>query len=158
MRGPLTRYLRDSVRLGFWDEDNMYGSVILVSSSGHCNVAFCLRPYQHPGSIFRNMLRKRIRIPRCVSLCALCFFNFILGMSGSEPGEMAPESSKVVVLPKFDMHIYTSELTSSELKAAVEEYCIPLDLHPRLPHPDMMMKRLPSRYIGVYIEQLEQGV
>ncbi|GJT44228.1 hypothetical protein Tco_0952943 [Tanacetum coccineum] len=42
-------------------------------------------------------------------------------MSGSEPGEMAPESSKAVVFPKFDMHIYTSELTSSELKTAVNE-------------------------------------
>ncbi|GJS23949.1 hypothetical protein Tco_0452581 [Tanacetum coccineum] len=141
MRGPLTRYLRDSVRLGFWDEDNLYGSVIPVSSSGHCNVAFCLRSYH---------------IPRCASFRALCFFNFILGMFGSEPGEMAPKSSKVVVLPKFDMHIYTFELTSAKLKAAVEEYCIPLDLHPRLPHPDMTMNRLPSRYIRIYIEQLEQ--
>ncbi|GJS27244.1 gypsy type transposase [Tanacetum coccineum] len=60
----------------------------------------------------------------------------LLGMSGSEPGEMAPESSKAVVLPKFDMHIYTSELTSEELKTAVNEYCIPMDLHPRLPPPD----------------------
>ncbi|GKB30356.1 hypothetical protein Tco_0869757 [Tanacetum coccineum] len=32
----------------------------------------------------------------------------------SEPGEMAPESLEAVVLPKFDMHIYTFELTSSE--------------------------------------------
>nr|GEW20568.1 hypothetical protein [Tanacetum cinerariifolium] len=78
-------------------------------------------------------------------------------MSGSEPGEMASESSRAVVLPKFDMHIYTSRLTSSKLKAAIEEYCIPLDLHPRLPHPGMMMNRLPSKYIGLYIEQLEQG-
>ncbi|GJV88763.1 hypothetical protein Tco_1532701 [Tanacetum coccineum] len=70
---------------------------------------------------------------------------------------MAPESSRAVVLPKFDMHIYTSDLTSSELKEAVEEYCIPPDLHPRLPHPDMTMNRLPSQYIGLYIEQLEQG-
>ncbi|GJT23750.1 hypothetical protein Tco_0893687 [Tanacetum coccineum] len=70
---------------------------------------------------------------------------------------MALKSSRVVVLPKFDMHIYTSDLTSSELKEVVEEYCIPLDLHPRLPHPDMTMNRLPSRYIGLYIEQLEQG-
>nr|GEV43640.1 putative reverse transcriptase domain-containing protein [Tanacetum cinerariifolium] len=77
-------------------------------------------------------------------------------MSGSEPGEMAPEGSKAVVLPKFDIHIYTSELTSLELKKVVEEYCIPLDLHPRLPHPDMTMNRLPSRYIGLFIEQLEQ--
>ncbi|GJY66929.1 hypothetical protein Tco_0469167 [Tanacetum coccineum] len=66
-------------------------------------------------------------------------------MFGSEPGEMALESSKAVVLPTFDMHIYTSELTSSKLKAAVEEYCIPLDLYPHLPHPDMTMNRLPSR-------------
>ncbi|GJV09474.1 hypothetical protein Tco_1347130 [Tanacetum coccineum] len=79
-------------------------------------------------------------------------------MSGSEPGEMAPEGSRAVVLPKFDMHIYTSKLTPSELKAAVSEYCIPLDLHPRLPHSGMTMNRLSSRYIGLYIEQLEQGL
>nr|GEV98425.1 hypothetical protein [Tanacetum cinerariifolium] len=54
-------------------------------------------------------------------------------MSGSEPGEMASKSSKVVVFPKFDMYIYTFELTSSELRKAVEEYDIPSDLHPRLP-------------------------
>ncbi|GJZ95846.1 hypothetical protein Tco_0668180 [Tanacetum coccineum] len=69
-------------------------------------------------------------------------------MSGSEPGEMAPESSKAVVLPKFDMHIHTSELTSAELKMAVEDYCIPLDLDPRLPPPDLTMKRLPSKAIS----------
>ncbi|GJS79360.1 hypothetical protein Tco_0729241 [Tanacetum coccineum] len=54
-------------------------------------------------------------------------------MSGSEPGEMAPESSQTVVMPKFDMHIYTSTLTAKELKEVVTEYCIPSDLHPRLP-------------------------
>ncbi|GKF58954.1 hypothetical protein Tco_0175740, partial [Tanacetum coccineum] len=69
------------------------------------------------------------------------------GMSGSEPGEMAPESSKAVVLPKFDMHIYTSELTSDELKTTINDYCIPMDLHPRLPPPVITMDRLPSRYI-----------
>ncbi|GJS97809.1 hypothetical protein Tco_0804777 [Tanacetum coccineum] len=69
------------------------------------------------------------------------------GMSGSEPGEMAPESSKAVVLPKFDMHIYTSELTLEELKTAINEYCIPIDLHPCLPPLGMTMNRLPSRVI-----------
>ncbi|GKE48949.1 hypothetical protein Tco_1480207 [Tanacetum coccineum] len=78
-------------------------------------------------------------------------------MSGSEPGEMAPESLKVVVFPKFDMHIYTPELTSSELGKAIEEYDIPLDLHPCIPPPGMTMNKLPSRYIGLYIEKLEQG-
>nr|GEV21107.1 hypothetical protein [Tanacetum cinerariifolium] len=54
-----------------------------------------------------------------------------------EPGKMAPESSRAVVVLKFDMHIYTFELTSTELKDAINEYCIPIDPHPRLPHPGM---------------------
>nr|GEX64667.1 hypothetical protein [Tanacetum cinerariifolium] len=37
-------------------------------------------------------------------------------MSGSEPVEMALVSSQDVVLPKFDMHIYTSILTTKGLK------------------------------------------
>nr|GEX34595.1 hypothetical protein CTI12_AA564490 [Tanacetum cinerariifolium] len=79
------------------------------------------------------------------------------GMSSSNPGGMALESSKAVVLPKFDMHIYTFELTSKELKNAITEYCIPMDLYPLPSHPGMTMDMLPSRYIGLYIEQLEQG-
>ncbi|GJQ96315.1 kinase-like domain-containing protein [Tanacetum coccineum] len=51
--------------------------------------------------------------------------SFTLGMSGSEPGEMAPKGSRAVVIPKFDMHIYTSKLTSTESKEAIDEYCIP---------------------------------
>ncbi|GJS86016.1 hypothetical protein Tco_0752557 [Tanacetum coccineum] len=60
------------------------------------------------------------------------------GMSISEPGEMAPERSKAVVLPKFDMHVITSDLTSDELKTTVDEYAIPEDLHPRLPPPESL--------------------
>ncbi|GKA52419.1 hypothetical protein Tco_0745734 [Tanacetum coccineum] len=78
-------------------------------------------------------------------------------MLGSVPGEMAPESSQVVVLPKFDKHIYTSELTAKELKEAVTEYCIPTDLHPCLPPSDLTMDKLPSRFIGIYMEKLEHG-
>nr|GEY48906.1 hypothetical protein [Tanacetum cinerariifolium] len=82
---------------------------------------------------------------------------FLLGMSESEPGEMAPKSSQVVVLLKFDMHVYTSILTTKELKEAITEYCIPTDLHPRLPPPDLTMNKLSSKYIGIFIEQLKQG-
>ncbi|GJY88914.1 hypothetical protein Tco_0503542, partial [Tanacetum coccineum] len=78
-------------------------------------------------------------------------------MSGSEPGEMALKSSQTVVLPKFDMHIYTSEVTSKELTETVTEYCIPADLHPRLSPPDLPIDKLPSRYIEIYMEQHEQG-
>nr|GEZ52848.1 hypothetical protein [Tanacetum cinerariifolium] len=78
-------------------------------------------------------------------------------MSGSGAGEMALTSSKAVVFPKFDMHVYTSELTSSELEAAAVDYLIPMDLHPRMPPLGMTMDKLLSRYIGLYVEQLEQG-
>ncbi|GJS55827.1 hypothetical protein Tco_0629189 [Tanacetum coccineum] len=74
-----------------------------------------------------------------------------------EPKEMAPESSQVVVISKFDMHIHTSTLTTKELKEAIMEYCIPTDLHPRLPSPELTMDNLPLNVIGIYIEQLEQG-
>ncbi|GJV58900.1 hypothetical protein Tco_1465000 [Tanacetum coccineum] len=70
---------------------------------------------------------------------------------------MAPESSQVVVISKFDMHIHTSTLTTKELKEAITEYCIPTDLHPRLPSPELTMDNLPPNVIGIYIEQLEQG-
>nr|GEU58840.1 hypothetical protein [Tanacetum cinerariifolium] len=69
----------------------------------------------------------------------------------SGAGEIAPTSSKAVVFPKFDMHVYTSELTSSELEAAVADYLIPLDLHPHLPPLGMTMDKLPS---WVHVSQL----
>ncbi|GJT35301.1 hypothetical protein Tco_0925720 [Tanacetum coccineum] len=62
-----------------------------------------------------------------------------------------------MVLPKFDMHIYTSILTAKELKEAIAEYCIPTDLHPHLPPPELTMNKLLPWYIGIYMEQLEQG-
>ncbi|GJY85765.1 hypothetical protein Tco_0499791, partial [Tanacetum coccineum] len=63
----------------------------------------------------------------CVSFYVLVHSFFIPlfgGMSGSEPDEMALESSRAMVLPKFDMHIYTSELTLSDIETVFEEYCI----------------------------------
>ncbi|GJS10881.1 RNA polymerase beta'' subunit [Tanacetum coccineum] len=61
-----------------------------------------------------------------------------------KPGEMALESSQAVVMPKFDMHIYTSTLTTKELKEADTEYCILAYLHPRLPPPTLTMDKLPA--------------
>ncbi|GJZ34672.1 hypothetical protein Tco_0580489 [Tanacetum coccineum] len=55
------------------------------------------------------------------------------------------------------MHIYNLILTFKELKYAVVEYCIPGDLHPRLLPSDLNMNKLPSKYVGLYIEKLEQG-
>nr|GEW71251.1 hypothetical protein [Tanacetum cinerariifolium] len=46
---------------------------------------------------------------------------------------------------------------AGELETAVADYLIPLDLHPRLPPLGMMTDKLPSRYIRLYVEQLEHG-
>ncbi|GKA35218.1 hypothetical protein Tco_0721709 [Tanacetum coccineum] len=77
-------------------------------------------------------------------------------MSGSEPGEMALESSRAMVMPKFDMHTYTSIFTTKDLKEAIMKYCIPTDLHPRLPPPGLTMDKLSPKYTRIYVEQLEQ--
>ncbi|GJY53696.1 hypothetical protein Tco_0445360, partial [Tanacetum coccineum] len=60
---------------------------------------------------------------------------------------MAPETFTAVVPAKFDMHVYRSELTSDELKKIVVEHCIPSDLRPCLPHPDMTMNKLSAKVI-----------
>ncbi|GKF01068.1 hypothetical protein Tco_0027991 [Tanacetum coccineum] len=73
-------------------------------------------------------------------------------MSGSEPREMAPKSLQVVVIPKFDVHIHTSTLTTKELKQAIKEFCIST-----VPSPDLTMDKLPLIVIGIYVEQLDQG-
>ncbi|GKC49581.1 hypothetical protein Tco_1072326 [Tanacetum coccineum] len=78
-------------------------------------------------------------------------------MSRSKPEEMAPERSKPVVISKFDMHIYTFTLTLKELNQAIKEFFILMDLHPRLPPPDLTMNKLPNDVIGIYVEQLDQG-
>nr|GEU52519.1 hypothetical protein [Tanacetum cinerariifolium] len=48
------------------------------------------------------------------------------------------------VIPKFDMHIYTSVLTANEVNSLVKEHAIPLDLHPCV-HPfTLAMNNLPG--------------
>ncbi|GKB30612.1 hypothetical protein Tco_0870013 [Tanacetum coccineum] len=76
-------------------------------------------------------------------------------MSGSEPGEMVSETLRVVVVPKFDMHIYTSTLTLKELNQVIETYGIPEDLRFLLPSPDLTMNKLLDDVVGIYVEQLE---
>nr|GEU63339.1 hypothetical protein [Tanacetum cinerariifolium] len=77
-------------------------------------------------------------------------------MPGSQPREMASESSQAVVILKFDMHIHTSTFTTKEFKQAITDYCIPTDLHPRLPSPELTMDKLLPSVIGIYLKQLEQ--
>nr|GEV10456.1 hypothetical protein [Tanacetum cinerariifolium] len=53
-----------------------------------------------------------------------------------------------VVVSKFDMHVYTSVLTSNEVKTLVVEYAIPLDLHPCVPPFGLTMNMLSADKIG----------
>ncbi|GKC05986.1 hypothetical protein Tco_0997596 [Tanacetum coccineum] len=58
---------------------------------------------------------------------------------------MSFESQTVgdAIVPKFDMYVHTSALTSDEVKNLVVEYAIPLDLHPCVPPSSLTMNRLP---------------
>ncbi|GJT09498.1 hypothetical protein Tco_0856540 [Tanacetum coccineum] len=60
-----------------------------------------------------------------------------------------------VVILKFDMHVYTSVLTSDEVKSLVVEYTIPSDLHPCGPPSGLTMNRLPIDKICIYDQYLE---
>ncbi|GJV62326.1 hypothetical protein Tco_1468426 [Tanacetum coccineum] len=59
------------------------------------------------------------------------------------------------IIPKFDMHVYTSVLTLDEVKNLVAKYAIPLDLHPCVPPTSLTMNRLPVDKIGIYDQYLE---
>ncbi|GKD45103.1 hypothetical protein Tco_1269748 [Tanacetum coccineum] len=172
--------------LGFWNEDNTcWAESLLVSPSGYvwhealCRLLGCTWALTATGSwalvgyitdtctvqsrwtagmmpLNRWVVSYSRDEERRIYLSPYLLSEHTHSMSGSEPGEMAPESSQAVVFPKFDMHIYTSILTDGELKDAVFEYYIPVDLHPRLPPPGLTMNKLPSRYIDIYLEQLEQ--
>nr|GEX75137.1 hypothetical protein [Tanacetum cinerariifolium] len=54
-----------------------------------------------------------------------------------------PNTSGDAVVLKFDMHVYTSVLTSDEVKNLVAKYAIPSDLHPYVRPSGLTMNRLP---------------
>ncbi|GJT63340.1 hypothetical protein Tco_1006873 [Tanacetum coccineum] len=68
------------------------------------------------------------------------------------------QSAGDAVVPKFDMHIYPSVLTSDEVNSLVVEYAIPLDLHPCFPPSGFTMNKLPAHKIEIvrhnYVRQL----
>nr|GEW03501.1 zinc finger, CCHC-type [Tanacetum cinerariifolium] len=70
----------------------------------------------------------------------------------SEPGEMAPESSKAVIIPKFDMHVYTFKLTSEELQTIIKEYCILMDLG--FAGSVFLLFLVVIKHFGVHVSQL----
>ncbi|GKB17369.1 hypothetical protein Tco_0851292 [Tanacetum coccineum] len=61
------------------------------------------------------------------------------------------QSVSDAVVPKFDMHVNPSVLTSDEVNSLVVEYAIPLDLHPCVPPSGLTMNRLPADKIGALV-------
>nr|GEU91095.1 hypothetical protein [Tanacetum cinerariifolium] len=81
-----------------------------------------------PFEDFADNVPVTFRVHFVLLLFILFTFPFFLHhmSSGSQnPGD--------VVVSKFDMHVYTSVLTSDEVKNIVAEYATPLDLHPCVP-------------------------
>ncbi|GJS86118.1 hypothetical protein Tco_0752659 [Tanacetum coccineum] len=85
------------------------------------------------------------------------FLSFILFTFPLSLHHMAFRSQTVgdAVVPKFDMHVYTSVLTSDEVKSLVAEYAIPLDLDPYVPPSSLTMNRLLTDKIGIYDHNLD---
>nr|GEV67720.1 hypothetical protein [Tanacetum cinerariifolium] len=62
------------------------------------------------------------------------------------------QSASDPVIPKFNMHIYSSVLTVDEVKSLVKEYTIPLDLRPCVPPFTLTMNKLPGDKIAWSLE------
>ncbi|GJS46307.1 hypothetical protein Tco_0596428 [Tanacetum coccineum] len=67
-------------------------------------------------------------------------------------------SSYFLAMSKNDMKDRICALSKNDLKDLVKTYCIPLDLHPRLPDPGFTMDRLPVDAIDIYYEFLRDEV
>nr|GEU60223.1 integrase, catalytic region, zinc finger, CCHC-type, peptidase aspartic, catalytic [Tanacetum cinerariifolium] len=74
------------------------------------------------------------------------FYSFYLPFSLHHMSSGSQNAGDAVV-PKFDMHVYPSVMTSDEVKNLVAKYAIPLDLHPYVPPSDLTMNRLPVEKI-----------
>ncbi|GKD64810.1 hypothetical protein Tco_1306918 [Tanacetum coccineum] len=57
-------------------------------------------------------------------------------------------------MSKNDMITRVSDLSEIDLENIINTYNIPLDLHSRLPDPNLTMDRLPSDAIGIYTQCL----
>ncbi|GJV26973.1 hypothetical protein Tco_1383421 [Tanacetum coccineum] len=66
------------------------------------------------------------------------------------PMSSGSQSAGDPIVPKFDMHIYTSVQTVDEVNSLVKEYAIPLDLRPCVPPSTPTMNNLPRDKIGYH--------
>ncbi|GJX58851.1 gypsy type transposase [Tanacetum coccineum] len=119
-----------------WDFCQLSGDYMILYSSDLCleRLVFCV-------SI---SLDRRLGLPY-VAIGLEEEHGFYLGPSS---GFFFSQSAGEHVLPKFDMHTYTSNLTVDEVNNLVKEYVIPLDLRPRVPPSTLTMNNLPTNRIA----------
>ncbi|GJR36211.1 hypothetical protein Tco_1211895 [Tanacetum coccineum] len=77
-----------------------------------------------------------------------------LNILDAEPVDPVLEASS---LPKFEMHMYKSSLTETNVKWLTKRYGIPADIHPRVVPEGMTMDALPNDAIGIYAHHFQQG-
>nr|GFB11834.1 hypothetical protein [Tanacetum cinerariifolium] len=70
--------------------------------------------------------------------------------------EPAGHVADATVLPKFDMHLFTSTLNEGNIEWVKKAYSIPKDLHHRVAPKGMTMTELPSDAIGLYLHHFKQ--
>ncbi|GJV75192.1 hypothetical protein Tco_1506776 [Tanacetum coccineum] len=92
---------------------------------------------------FRTLLPSGAFRPFVVYSFCLPFFLHHVSSGSQSVGD--------AVVPKFDMHVNPSVLTSDEVNNLVVEYAIPLDLHPCVPPSGLTMNRLPADKIGALV-------
>nr|GEX65275.1 hypothetical protein [Tanacetum cinerariifolium] len=70
---------------------------------------------------------------------------------------MSEEGQNIDVgsLPKFDMPLYSSEMTAKDVKLLALRHDIPLDLHPIALTKEWTMDQLPKDMIGLYEQYFE---
>nr|GEU47852.1 transcription factor gamyb [Tanacetum cinerariifolium] len=69
---------------------------------------------------------------------------YSIGCPSAVPMSSGSHAAGNTVIPKFDMHIFTSTMTVDEVNNIAEEYGIPLDLRPCVPSYTLRMINLPG--------------
>ncbi|GJS87462.1 hypothetical protein Tco_0770098 [Tanacetum coccineum] len=129
--------------------------------SKHCSppvhVLWGMDPWAIPSILVRLFFRTLLPLGAFRPFVVYSFFSFLpfflhYMSSGSQ-------SAGDAVIPKFDMHVNPSVLSSDEVNSLVAEYAIPSNLHPCVPPSGLTMNRLPADKIvsSVRFESSDHG-
>nr|GEV14141.1 hypothetical protein [Tanacetum cinerariifolium] len=150
---PCPGYFRGDAKVLCWKHNGSRKPIYDLA----VNVVVSDEILETPITPSEHLLESLPEILLTMSQVRFIFLSFILFTYPFSLHHMAfgSQTAGDVVVSKFDMHVYTSVLTSDEVNSLVAEYAIPLDLHPCVPPSDLTMNRLPADKIGIYDQYLE---